>query len=504
MGSDWRRSVHPHLQSAGTTLPSVAELLSSSRAIDSAPTYYRIDDSVRPPPVERPDSRSTPPTAPPLGASANASTTAEPLWTAVNHASPRVSPTDIRDPASALEPPQYHLRELQPAGPAFVPTSTSQASQSVQDAVLSQSPINSQRQDSAISHQQIEAFKDTQSTAASSDFTFSYSRRSPNNSQQSTSPRPNSHPTTPSPPLLAADRRSSQVSSLPLAAPLAAPPGKGRSNSSTSSNYISMEHAKPNDQVADLSSPANIDPSTKSSGPSHQEQPSTTTTRQQRYNVRFIANYTSENMPPSQKPRHDPSPVVPAATESSEPEPEPAVQEQPVTQSIEPSIPTAAPSNQAREDQSQSQQRRREPSVERCPGCNEPWKRPLPNTDSYRQSSPAENSNDLGRMSMNLIAKLQAHQKKADAMYDRWKWKHSHCVPQDDYDNSPPSPAFTEPQEDSHSTDGDGTLRDNQHPQTPSNKRKSEAPHDGDQKSRKVTFDTQSTAAPPIRPSASA
>lgn len=105
---------------------------------------------------------------------------------------------------------------------------------------------------------------------------------------------------------------------------------------------------------------------------------------------------------------------------------------------------------------------------------------------------------------MNLIAQLQAHQKKADAMYDRWKWKHSHCVPQHDYDTSPPSPAVTEPlQEDLDSPGGDGALPDSKHPQTPSNKRKSEMPHDGEKRLRKVAFTGQSAATPPIRTSAS-
>lgn len=407
----------------------------------------------------------------------------------------RISPTDLREPAAA--PEQYHQRELHPAGPSFTPALTSPGYQPVQDPALSQSPINSQRQDSAISQQQMEAFKDAQSTTTSSDLTFSCSRQSPNHSQQSTSPTPRSHPSTPSPRLLAVDPRSTQATSQPPAVSST----KSHANSLLTPNYIFMEHARPHDQVPGLPTPASVDPGTKVLGPSPLDQPNPTTTRQQRYNVRFIANYTSENMPPSQKPRHDPSPAVPAASENGEPEP--TAREQTITPSIEPSPQSAAPNNQPPEEQPQTQ-RRRDPSVERCPGCNEPWKRPLPNADSYRQSSPAENSNELGRMSMNLIAQLQAHQKKADAMYDRWKWKHSHCVPQDDYDVSPPSPAITEPQDDSQSTGGESVLRDSKPPQTPSNKRKSEAPHDGDQKLRKVTFENQSAAAPPIRPSASA
>ncbi|KAJ4370431.1 hypothetical protein N0V83_004949 [Neocucurbitaria cava] len=490
MASDWPRSAHPLLHSAGTTLPSVAELLASSRPPDSAPTFNHTDDCERPSPLDRPDSRSAPPAAPPLAAEQSA-------WTAVNHASPHVSPTDVRDPVAAPEPPQYLQRELHPAGPSFAPALTSQGCQGVQDAASSQSPIHSQRQDSAISQQQMEAFKDAQSTATSSDLTFPCSRQSPNVSQQSTSPRPSSHPTTPSPRLPAADPRSTQA----LSQPPAASSTKGHINPLLSANYIFMEHAKSHDQIAGLPTSASLDSRTKVLGPSPLDQSNITTTRQQRYNVRFIANYTSENMPPSQKPRHDPPPAAPVASENGEPEP--MAREQTITPSIEPSPQSTAPNNQLPEEQPQTQ-RRRDPSVERCPGCNEPWKRPLPNADSYRQSSPAENSNELGRMSMNLIAQLQAHQKKADAMYDRWKWKHSHCVPQDDYDVSPPSPAITEPQDDSQSAGGESVLRDSKTPQTPSNKRKSEASQDGDQKLRKVTFENQSTAAPPIRSSASA
>lgn len=413
----------------------------------------------------------------------------------------RDSPTDVREPSSAPEQVRYHHPELQPAGSSFNSALTSEACQSMQDAALAQTSANSQRQDSAISQQRIEASKDSQSFAPSSDFSFTSFHRGSDGSRRSSSPKPISNPTSPvSSHPLPAGPRSTQVA--PQTGAQAS--RGGHATSPSAGKYRSMEPVKSHENEAGLSNSVPVEPGAKSTGPysSPSDQSNNSTTRQQRYNVRFIANYTSENMPPTQKPRHDPSPVGPATSENSEPEP--AAHEQPVTPSIEPSVQTATPSNQPAEEQLQAQQRRRDPSVERCQGCNEPWKRPLPNTDSYRQSSPAENSNDLGRMSMHLIAQLQAHQKKADAMYDRWKWKHSHCVPQDDYDASPPSPATTEPQDDEHSTGGDGALRDSKHPQTPSNKRKSEIPHDGDQKLRKVAFENQSAAAPPIRSSASA
>ncbi|KAF1845994.1 uncharacterized protein K460DRAFT_406221 [Cucurbitaria berberidis CBS 394.84] len=408
----------------------------------------------------------------------------------------QVTPTDAREPSTtALDQPRYHHRELQPAGPPFTSALTSEDCQSLQDAAPSQRPINSQRQDSAISQQRIEASTDTQSSASSSEFLSSYSHRSPNHSQHHpASPRPNSQPTTPSsPPLLVAESCTSQLPSQSRAQSAA----RGHAKPPFQGNPVSMEPAKPHDHEAAFSSPTAIESATKTLGPSaSSDQTNNSTTRQQRYNVRFIANYTSENMPPFQKPRPDPSPAVPAATENSEPE-------QSVTPSIEPSMQTAPPPNhQPTEDPSHAQ-RRRDPSVERCPGCHEAWKRPLPNTDSYRHSSPAENGNDLGRMSMNLIAKLQAHKKKADAMYEEWKWTHSHCPPQD-YDTRPPSEAATEPQHDFHNPNRDGRLPDSKHAQAPSNKRKSDLAHDsGDQKVRKVTFEPQSTAAPPIRPSAS-
>lgn len=107
---------------------------------------------------------------------------------------------------------------------------------------------------------------------------------------------------------------------------------------------------------------------------------------------------------------------------------------------------------------------------------------------------------------MNMIAQLQDHRKKADAMYDRWKWKHSHCL-QPYYEASPPSPSPIEPQDESHTASGDASSGDTKHTDASSNKRKSEIPHDDGQpcnsKARRLALE-QSATASLVRPSANA
>ncbi|OAL49256.1 hypothetical protein IQ07DRAFT_601063 [Pyrenochaeta sp. DS3sAY3a] len=498
MGSDWRPSLYPlpHSAVAVTTLPSVAELLSSSAAADSPSSYYRPDDSVPPPQGDRPSSRSTPPAAPRLNLSSAVFPPSQPSSsTAVHHASPHVSPTDCRDLAPVSEHSRYQHPPSQFIAPSSSSASTCEASQSLQDATRSQVPANSQRQDSAISQQRFGPSQELQSCAPSTNFSFSSSGQGPDGTLVATSPRPNSHPTSPSSPqtpipnshILETSSRSTSQSSR-----------RGHTKSSSLGNQPDMEPTKSREHVPAPSKPATGDASAR-------EQPANNTSRQ-RFNVRFIANYTSENMPTSQKPRQESSPTISSSTEIPRAESAPA--EQVASPPTEPSTQPVVPKSQPTEDQSHVQQRRRESSVERCQGCNEAWKRPLPDTDSYRQDSQASNQNDLSRLSMNLIAHLQAHQRKADAMYDRWKWKHSHCVPQDhdEYDLVPNSPPFAEPQDGLQNTTEDAASRPPQIPETPSNKRKSDLAHEENSqinsKFRKVAFEGSPAAAPPVRPPA--
>jgi hypothetical protein len=68
----------------------------------------------------------------------------------------------------------------------------------------------------------------------------------------------------------------------------------------------------------------------------------------------------------------------------------------------------------------------REPSIERCVGCNEAWRRPIPDMDQGPLAS-AENNADYMRLASTMIDRLRDQRKKADAAYEEWKWRHSHC-----------------------------------------------------------------------------
>jgi hypothetical protein len=170
-------------------------------------------------------------------------------------------------------------------------------------------------------------------------------------------------------------------------------------------------------------------------------------TRQQRYNVRFAATYTSENMPPSQKS---------CSNDRSTPPTEPTIlgdseqhRSHPIP--LAPSSGSAVPASDesahhvpelpqpARESRDHGD---REPSVERCVGCNEAWKRSIPDrTDE--QIAPARNNEEYMRLAGNLIDRLRNERKKADAAYDDWKWRHSHCYRQ-------PSPYSTDSSKDAN------------------------------------------------------
>lgn len=68
----------------------------------------------------------------------------------------------------------------------------------------------------------------------------------------------------------------------------------------------------------------------------------------------------------------------------------------------------------------------REPSVERCVGCNEAWRRPIPDMDQGLLA-PAEHNADYMRLASNMIDRLRDQRKRADAAYEEWKFRHSHC-----------------------------------------------------------------------------
>jgi hypothetical protein len=66
------------------------------------------------------------------------------------------------------------------------------------------------------------------------------------------------------------------------------------------------------------------------------------------------------------------------------------------------------------------------PSVELCVGCNDTWKRPIPDMDQG-PLAPAENNADYMRLASDMIDRLRDQRNKADASYEQWKEHHSHC-----------------------------------------------------------------------------
>ncbi|KAF2993797.1 hypothetical protein E8E13_000290 [Curvularia kusanoi] len=67
----------------------------------------------------------------------------------------------------------------------------------------------------------------------------------------------------------------------------------------------------------------------------------------------------------------------------------------------------------------------REPSVERCVGCNEAWRRPIPDID--QELAPALGNADYMRLTSNFIDRLRDQRRRVDAAYEDWKHRHSFC-----------------------------------------------------------------------------
>jgi hypothetical protein len=406
------------------------------------------------------------------------------------------SPTNTRVPPIAPEHQRYpHSATLpQPSLAPFSPALTSGPSRSLQDtAPSSQPPLASLRQDSAVSHR-IDSVKEPESCLPSSVFAFSYFH--PANGRQSNTSRPVAHPTGPSSPHSpASDSRSVQSPSEAGSQSLK----HTHSQAVCSGPHISADSARSPEHVGGPPVTPSAESGSKnplSSPVSDQTNGTVGNNRPQRYNVRFNPVYTSENMPPNQRPRHDPAPLAPVTTETSEPR-TPA-QEQTVRPSVEPAIIVPVP--QSTQDQQQQQQRGNTgPQVERCPGCQEPWRRPLPAETMYRMSSPAQGFSDQVKMTEDFITRLTNHTKMADEAYENWRRKHRWCGTE-----TASSPPATEIRAESRSKSVEESFRTEAATQTSSvNKRKSDVPHDTS-KHRKVTFDTPSNGAQHIRPAAPA
>jgi hypothetical protein len=241
--------------------------------------------------------------------------------------------------------------------------------------------------------------------------------------------------------------------------------------------------------------PAPDPPSTSAASPPASDHISPVT-RQQRYNVRFAANYTSANMPPTQRPR--PSPPLSTTTVPAE-----HVESPPITQVEHPAPHGEHPASRnermpipdARAMILGQGQRRVEvpshsgtdlptPSAERCPGCCETYSPPLPT--AWRQQPPAKDAMDYAKATAELFARKCENAKLAEDDYGRWKQKHASCLVQVPSDSG---------HDDNHSTNSGATNG-------LSNKRKSEQSHEDTARLRKYPFDSSTTSAPPVRPTA--
>jgi hypothetical protein len=404
-----------------------------------------------------------------------------------------ISPTEQRPASTAariFQEPQFRRQHVPKADAAL---HTSALSSGAHNAPHSTTQA---RQDSAIDHHRFDTANSAQLTKPN----VSYSQQSPKDSHQELSPRFNPHHPTPSTQAFAPVTAPHQADTLPAQSGtphLAHQHARSLSSGNPYSVPTSRSHELNTERTSpvDIKIGADVKPNHTGSTslPEHVHgHQNSNGTRQQRYNVRFAANYTSENMPPSQKPRNDPptptaAPAVTAEPEQTESSPAP------VTTTEECSTMTSNGTTHHTEAQPRTtkdvrDRGDREPSVERCLGCNEPWRRPIPDLDS-RHISPAETNAEFMKIASNMIDRLRDQRKKADAAYDEWRWRHSHC------NYRPTSPSTVESLDDAHRRTDAGIQFDGSMNSTSSHKRKSEIPHEphSASKQRRVS------PAPPVR-----
>lgn len=401
-------------------------------------------------------------------------------------------PLSTQTPAAAriYQEPTFRRQQLPKPDPAL---QLSALSSTVHDA--SRSTVQA-RQDSAIDQHRF----DTANDAQLSKINLSHSHQSPKDDQFQPSPTLTSHQ--PAPPASTSASAPHQDDTFPRQVGTH-PPTRQHSKSISSGASYFVPSPRPHDHSTERASLVDarnaIDSRPNITGPAslpehsygHQNSHGT---RQQRYNVRFAANYTSENMPPSQKSRNDPPTPTAVPAVVAEPE-QPTSSPAPVTTTEELPAPTANGNSRPAESQTRTtrdsrDRGEREPSVERCLGCNEAWRRPIPDMDSNKLS-PAENNADYMRLASNMIERLRDQRKKADAAYDDWKWRHSHCY-------RPTSPYSTGSVDDvSRRTEAISHREPSSNGNTTS-KRKSEVAHEphSASKQRRVT---STSPAPPVR-----
>lgn len=345
------------------------------------------------------------------------------------------------------------------------------------------------RQDSAIDQYRFETGTEAQSSRSS----ISYSHQSPKDSQRMPSPTSKSYQPVSSASAYALNSVPQQGDTPSAQAALHPQIRKHSKSVSSGAPYLAASpraHEPSTERTVPVDIRNGSDARPNITGPSSLPEQFFTQqnnfgTRQQRYNVRFAANYTSENMPTSQKPRNEPPtpPTASATTAEAEqptssPAPTSTTDETPASIPNEGSRPSDSHARATRENRDHSD---REPSVERCIGCNEAWRRPIPDMDQG-PLAPAENNADYMRLASSMIDRLRDQRKKADAAYEEWKWRHSRCY-------RPMSPHSTGSVDDLVRRSDLVSHADASTNGTANNKRKSEVPHESHitLKQRRVT-----------------
>lgn len=327
----------------------------------------------------------------------------------------------------------------------------------------------------------------------------SYFNQTPSHARQSTSPAISSYPTTPLsslPPAIAT------YSINPDAHAVAHGLQRNHATSPNIGTYVAADSSRLRDQPTEVaSSPStSIDHARNNMVPplppdaNHQ-------TKQQRFNVRFAANHTPDNMWSTQRPRHDAPFTSPLITEGNGLQPMP--REQPVVPALELAIQAPNPSAQRPDEHANAQTRNKEregPMYSQCE-CGHVYKRPLPSSPPWSDDSQAKTTHEMARVSMGLIWSLEHHGKEADASYTQWQKDHANCSRTRNGVHGP-SPQNPPSAEYPHSRTPDGAPPNDIPVGTIQNKRKSDLPHSEEaSKVRRVAFEPPTTTTPHSRPS---
>ncbi|KAH7402083.1 hypothetical protein DE146DRAFT_454671 [Phaeosphaeria sp. MPI-PUGE-AT-0046c] len=258
-------------------------------------------------------------------------------------------------------------------------------------------PTNARRQDSAICHLiRPGTAKEASSLVRPSEPDVASSHRSPDSSRHSTSPTSPGHVLS-----------HSRAPALPT----------------TSHEHVTTSSTPYPQAAPELSN--------RTHSPLHSDSPQASSTRQTKYNVRFAANHTPENMPSAQRPRHSPPP--PVAVQPTEMAPPQEAPERPATPQAEPVRPPVIDRSQiisiimGHQNGNSQPEPHVDEGVERCPGCGEAWSRTPANAAVLLGHKQVQTHHDYARNMDNYHENLRQFEKENGEAFDQWKKKHSQC-----------------------------------------------------------------------------